>query len=58
MYKILINPDQYRHCGIPFCDYPTDNYRDLGLAIDDNLFIPMGMEGTTCSFDSCCPTLY
>ena len=43
--------------GIPVCDDPTDTYRDLGLSIDDNVLIQMGMEGTTCGFDSRCPTL-
>ena len=57
MEKIRINPNQRRHYGIPVCDDPIDNYRDLGLVIDENLFIPMVMEGTTCDFDSRCPTL-
>ena len=43
--------------GIPVCDDPTDTYRDLGLSIDDDVLIQMGMEGTTCGFDSRCPTL-
>ena len=57
MEKIPINPNQCRHYNIPFCDDPTDNYRDIGLLIDDNLFIPIGMEGTICGFDLYCPTL-
>lgn len=57
MDKSLINPNQCRHYRIPVCDDPTDQYRILRLAIDDNLFIPMGMDGTTCGFDSRCPTL-
>ena len=48
--KSIINPNQFRHYSIPVFNDPTDNYRDLGLPIDDNLFIPMGMEGTTCGF--------
>ena len=43
--------------GIPVCDDPTDNYRDLGLSIYDKLFITMCMEGSTCGFDSRCPTM-
>ena len=57
MENILINSNQCRNYGIPFFDDPTDNYCDIGLAIDENLFIPMGMEGTTCGFDSRFPTL-
>jgi len=55
--KSLINPNQCRHYGIPVCNDPTDKCSELGLAIDDNLFIPMDMDGTTCGFDSRCPTL-
>ena len=51
------NPNQCRHYGFPVCDDPTDKYRELGLVIDDNLFIPMDMDGITCGFDSRCPTL-
>ena len=57
MYKSLINPNQCRNYGIPVCNNPTDKYLELRLAIDDNLFILMGMDGTTCGFDSGCPTL-
>ena len=57
MDKSLINPNQYRHNKILVCDDPTDNYRDIGLTIDDNIFIPMGMEGTTYGFDSLSTTL-
>ena len=39
MENILINPNQCRHYGIPFCDYPTDKYRDIVLEIYDKLFI-------------------
>ena len=53
----LINPNQYRHYGISVFDDPTDKYRELGLAIDYNLFILMYIDGTTCGFDSNCPTL-
>ena len=55
--KSIINPNQFRHNGITFYDDPTDNYLDLELAIDDNLFIQMGIDGTTFVFDSHCPTL-
>ena len=57
MEKILINPNQRRCYGIPVCDYSIDKYRDLGLAMDEKLFTPIGMEGTTCDFDSRCLTL-
>ena len=52
-----INPNQCRHYGILFYDYPKDKYLDLVLLNDDNFFILMGMEGTTCGFDSRYPTL-
>ena len=57
MYKSLINPNKCIHYGIPVCDDPTNNYHDLGLSIYDNLFVLMGMDGTTCGFDSRCTTL-
>ena len=57
MDKSLVDQNQCRQYGIQFCSGPTYNYHELGLAIDENLFIPMGMEGTTCGSDSCCSTL-
>ena len=57
MDKILINPNQFIPYGIPVCDDPADKYRYIGLAVDDNLFILMYIDGTTCGFDSRCPTL-
>ena len=57
MEKSLIKPNQGRNYGIPVFDDPTDNYFDMGLEIYENLFIPIGMEGTTCGFYSCCPTM-
>ena len=55
MENSLIKPNQYRHCGIPVFDDTIDKYHELGLAVDDNLFIPMDMDGTTCSFEACFP---
>ena len=57
MYKCLINPNQCRHYDILICEDLTDRYCELGLSIDDNLFIPMDMEGTTCGIDSRSPNL-
>ena len=57
MDKSLINPNQCRHYGIQVCDNLTDNHRDIGLLIDDNLFIPMNTAGNTCGIDLPCPTL-
>ena len=57
MDKSLINPNQFIHYGIPVCDDPADKYRYIGLAVDDNLFILMYIDGTTCGFDSSCPNL-
>ena len=57
MDKSLINTNKCRQCGIPVCNDPTDKYRKLRLEIDDNLFIPMDMDGTTCGFDSRCKTM-
>ena len=56
MDKSLINTNQCRNDGIPVCDDPMDKYRELRLAIDDNLFIPMDMDGSTCGFSSRRPT--
>ena len=55
--SFIINPNQCRHYDILVCNVPTDKYSELGLAIDDNLFIPTDMYGTTCGFDSSCPTM-
>ena len=57
MDKSLINPNQCIHYNIIACNDPTDNYRNIGLAIDENLFIKIGMDGTTCGFDSVCQTM-
>ena len=40
----LINPNQCRHYVDPVFDDPTDNYRDLGLAVYYNHFIAMGVD--------------
>ena len=42
MYKSLINPNPCRNYRIQVYDDPTDNYRDIRLAIDENLFILIG----------------
>ena len=55
--KSLLKPNQFRHNGIPVCDDPTDNYCDIELAINDKIFIQMGMEVITCGSGSGCPTL-
>ena len=57
MGKSLINKNQCRDYGILVCNDHTDKYHELGLVIDDNLFILMDMDGTICGFDSRCPTL-
>ena len=36
--------------------YLNDNHRDLGIEINDDLFIPMGMDGRTCVFSYILPT--
>ena len=38
------------------CNDPADNNRELVTEIDDGLFIPMGMDGSTCRFSSRCHT--
>ena len=57
MDKSIINPDQCRNYDIIVCNVTTDKYIEIGLAIDDNLFIPTDMDITTCGFDSICPTM-
>ena len=57
MDNSLINQNQCRHYDIPICNDPTDKYRELRLAVDNSLFIPMDMHGTTCGFDSHCLNL-
>ena len=56
MSHSLINPNQLRHYGIQVCDDPTDPSRQLGISLDDGYFIPMVMNGSTCIFQSRCPT--
>ena len=55
--KSLINPKQCRNYDFLVCNVPTDKYSEIGLAIYDNIFIPTNMYGTTCGFDSRCPTM-
>lgn len=57
MDKTLINPNQCRHFGVEICDDPMDPYRKLGITIDEDTFIPLGMEGSTCGFVTRCPSL-
>ena len=57
MDRTLINPNQCRHFGIQICDDPMDPHRELGITMDDEYFIPMSMDGTTCGFVSRCPTV-
>ena len=56
MNNILINPNQCRHYSIPVFDNPTNNYRELGIEINDDLFIPTGMDISNCRFSYRCPT--
>ena len=56
MEKSLINPNQCRAYGIPICDDPMDPHRELGMNIDDDLFIPLVMNGSTCGLTTRCPT--
>lgn len=56
MNRSLINPNQCRSYGISICDDPTDAYRDLGIDLGNGYFLPMSMNGSTCSFTSRCPT--
>ena len=56
MDKTLIKPNQCRHYSIHMCNNLTDNYRELGIKIDDDLFISMVMDGSTCGFISRLPT--
>ena len=57
MDRSLINPNQLRSFGVPVCDDPTDQYRELGIELEDGYFIPMKMNGSTCGFKSRCPTI-
>ena len=56
MNKTLINPNQIRSFGLLLCDDPTDPYRNLGIQLDDNTFLPMTMNGTTCGLMTWYPT--
>ena len=57
MERSLINPNQCRHFGISICDDPMDPYRQLGIEINEDYFIPLNMVGTTCAFSTRCPTI-
>ena len=56
MERSLINPNQCRAFGIRICDDPTDPHRKLGIELNDNYFVPMQMDGTTCGFTTRCPS--
>lgn len=60
MDKSLINPNQMRAYGIKICDDPIDEHRELGIVAKDESgkeeFIPLMMIGSTCTFDTRCPT--
>ena len=56
MARSLINPNQLRAFGIPVCDDPTDPNRALGIYLEDEYFVPMQMSGSTCTFNSRCPS--
>ena len=56
MEKSLINPNQCRAFDVPICDDPTDPHRTLGISANETTFIPMHMEGSTCTFISRYPT--
>jgi ribosomal protein L31E len=54
--KTLVNPNQLRAFGVPVCDDPTDPFRELGIQLDSDLFLPMSMDGTICGVMTRCPT--
>ena len=56
MKKSLINPNQCRAFDVPVCDDPTDPHRTLGISANETTFIPMDMEGSSCTFLSRYPT--
>lgn len=51
-----MDTNQCRSFGISLCDDPTDPYRPLGIQITEDMFIPFTMKGSTCGFESRCPT--
>lgn len=54
--KTLLNPNQLRSYGLSVCDDPVDPYRELGIQLDDDTFLPMSMDGTICGLMTRCPT--
>ena len=54
----LINPNQVRSYGIPFWDNPYDDERGLGIAVDDDLSIPLQTMGTKIYFRTRVPTAH
>ena len=56
--KSLINPNQCRAFGISLCDDPTNSHRNLGIyEKEEDIFIPMEMNGSFCSILTRCLTL-
>ena len=56
MEHSLINPNQLRHMGHLVCDDPTDPHRRFGAELDNGIFLPFNMDGTTIFFESRVPT--
>ena len=56
MDQSLINSNQCRHYDYQICDDSTDSHRKFGIELENDYFIPMPMNGTTCGFLSRCPT--
>ena len=52
----LINPNQLRHFGVGVWDNPFDTTRTLSIEVNDELQIPLHMQGTKISFKSRSPT--
>jgi hypothetical protein len=48
--KALLNPNQLCAYGINVCDNPTDEYRPLGIQLDDNTHLPLQMMGSIYGF--------
>ncbi len=51
----LINPNQIRSFGIPVCDDPYDQFRDLGIDHPD-LFLPFQTKGAMIYFQTSVPS--
>ena len=53
----LISPQQIRAFGHSLCDDPYDPFRNIGINVEDNDFIPFNVKNSMVGLDTRCPSL-